>query len=152
MSPGLTTAESRLPRHLIERALNGSGELAWTRDDIPAVIEAARDANLVNIGGQLQFRFPDGGTCECYWVEVDTYKTVPTSASWQERVDQTAIAAMAEFSQLSTKFDFLAEGHNSFAEVFAEYERRGRDAARAMCFVWYVEAEKESEVIQTSGT
>jgi hypothetical protein len=147
MSPGLTTAWSRLPRHLIERASNGGGELAWTLDDIPAVIEAARDANLVNIGGQLQFRFPDAGTCECYWVEVDTYKSVSTSASWQERVDQTAAVGMAEFLQLSAKFDFLAEGRNAFPAAFAEFERQGQDAARAMYFVWYVEAEKATDAI-----
>jgi hypothetical protein len=59
---------------------------------------------------------------------------------------------MVEFLQLSGRFDFLAEGRSSFPEVFAEYERRGQDAARAMCFVWYVKAENEFEAIQTSGT
>src|SRR5258706_5107465 len=116
----MTAPESRLPQHLIERASKRGRELAWSLDDIPEVIEAARDANLVSVGGQLQFRFQDGTTCECYWVEVDTHKSVPMSASWQERVDQTAVAAMAEFLQLSTKFDFLAEGPNAFSEVFAE--------------------------------
>jgi hypothetical protein len=140
----MATGGSRLPQHLIERALMHGGELAWALDDIPAVIEAARDANLVSVGGQLQFRFPDGGTCECCWVEVDIYKSVSTSASWQERVDRAAAAAMAEFLQLSTKLDFLAEGRNAFPAAFADLERQGQDAALAMCFVWYVEAEKES--------
>jgi hypothetical protein len=117
-------AELRLPRHLIERA-SKDGEFAWSIDDVPAVIEAARDANLASIGGQLQFRFP-GATCECYWVEVDTYKSVPSWASWQERVDRTAAVARAEFALLLRKFNFLAEGRNSFPEVFAETERRGQ--------------------------
>src|SRR5258708_4550498 len=66
----MTAPESRLPQHLIERASKRGRELAWSLDDIPEVIEAARDANLVSVGGQLQFRFQDGTTCECYWVEV----------------------------------------------------------------------------------
>ena len=143
-------AELRLPRHLIERA-SKDGEFAWSIDDVPAVIEAARDANLASIGGQLQFRFP-GATCECYWVEVDTYKSVPSWASWQERVDRTAAVARAEFALLLRKFNFLAEGRNSFPEVFAETERRGQDPARAMWFVWYHQAEKESDVTESFGT
>lgn len=140
----MTPAESRLPPHLLERASDEGSELAWSIDDIPEVIEAARVANLVSIGGQLQFRFPSA-TCECYWIEVDTYKSVPTSASWRERVDQTAAVATAEFSQLSKRFDFLAEGRNSFPDVFAEKEREGQDPAGAMWFVWYVQSEKESD-------
>jgi len=102
--------ELRLPHAILQRASLRANEYAWPIEDIPNVIEAARQANLASIGGQLQFRLPDGGTCECYWVEVDTYKSVPASLPWQERVDQTAAVALADFSHLLSKFDFVTEG------------------------------------------
>ena len=70
------------------------------------MIAATRDAGLISIGGQLQFILPDIGACECYSVEVDTYKSVPTSLPWTERVEQTAATALSDFAQLSSRFDF----------------------------------------------
>ncbi len=132
-----------LPQHLIDRASHRGGELAWTLDDIPEVIRAARDAKLVNVGGHLQYRFQGAGTCECYWIEVDTYKSVSTSLPWQERVDQTAAITLADFSRMCTEADFLTEGRNAFPAAFAEFEGKGQDATQARCFVWYAEAPGE---------
>jgi hypothetical protein len=69
--------EVRLPAEILTKGSLRGGEYAWRVDDIPLVIDAAREAGLVSIGGQLQFRGPEF-TCECYWVEVDTYKAVPS--------------------------------------------------------------------------
>jgi hypothetical protein len=71
-----TAAEQHLPADILQRASLRGGEYAWLIKDVPSVIAAAKRANLVNIGGQLQFRIPDEGTCECYWVNVDTYRSV----------------------------------------------------------------------------
>ena len=110
-------------------------EYAWRVTDIPAVIEAARDAGLVNIGGQLQFRLPSGATCECYWVEVDTFKSVPEVLRWNERVARTAEAAAADFIRLQSKYDFMLEGWRAFGEHLRGYEEQGGRAAEVMCFV-----------------
>jgi hypothetical protein len=139
MTESMTSSELRLPQKILQRASLRGNEYAWPIEEIPKVIEAARQANLVSIGGQLQFRLPDGGTCECYWVEVDTYKSVPTSLPWPERVEQTATVALADFSRLLSKFDFVAEGRRSFAEHFKHLEARGGDLAQTMCFVWYLD-------------
>lgn len=69
---------------------------------IPEVIEAARRAHLLNMGGQVQFRLPNGSTRECYWIEVDTYKRVSTELSWQGRVALSANVALRDF-----QFNFL---------------------------------------------
>lgn len=134
----------RLPQEILRRASLRGNEYAWPIEDIPKVIEAARQANLASIGGQLQFRLPDGGTCECYWVEVDTYKSMPASLPWQERVEQTATVALADFSRLLSKFDFVAEGRGSFAEHFKRLETEGGDPIQTMCFVWYLDDGKPS--------
>jgi hypothetical protein len=131
--------ELRLPHDVLQRATLQGNEYAWPVEYIPKVIEAAREAELASIGGQLQFRLPDGGTCECYWVEVDTYKSVPASLPLQERINQTAAVALADFSRLLSKFDFVAEGRRSFAEHFKRLEAEGGDPTQTMCFVWYLD-------------
>jgi hypothetical protein len=139
MTESMTPIELLLPVDLVQRASLRGNEYAWTIDDIPKVIEAARQANLASIGGQLQFRLPDGGTCECYWVQVDTYKSVSTSLPWQEQVDQTAIVALADFSRLLLDFDFVAEGRGAFAEHFNRFVAEGGDPVQTMYFAWYLD-------------
>jgi hypothetical protein len=139
MTESMRPTESRLPLDVLQRASLRGNEYAWPIEDISKVIEAARQANLASIGGQLQFRLPDGGTCECCWIEVDTYKSVPASLPWQERINQTAAVALADFSRLLSKFDFVAEGRRSFAEHFNRLEAEGGDPTQTMCFVWYLD-------------
>lgn len=135
--------ESAFPPDLLARASLRGNEYAWPVEVIPEVIEQAKDRNLISIGGQLQFRFVEGAICECYWIEVDTFKTVSRDQPWPERVRQTAAAALFSFESLRSEHDFLAEGRKGFGAVFAEYEAKGQDPREAMCFVWYVEAENE---------
>jgi FAD/FMN-containing dehydrogenase len=137
----MPTPEGALPPDLLARATLRGNEYAWPVAAIPEVIEQAKGHNLVSVGGQLQFRFPDGATCECYWIEVDTFKTVSPDQPWHERVDQTAAAALSSFQSLRSEHDFLAEGRKGFEAAFAEYEAKGHDPESAMCFVWYIEAE-----------
>jgi hypothetical protein len=129
--------DRHLPKELLERASLRGNEYAWPVADIPRVIEAIREANLINLGGQLQFRFADGPTCECYWVEVDPCKMVPESLPWDERVSRTAAAALRDFAAISANYDFLEEGRRNFSRVFHEVEAQAHDPREAMCFVWY---------------
>lgn len=136
--------ERHLPTFLIERATLRGNEYAWRLADIPTVIEAAREANLISIGGQLQFRMPDVGTCECYWIEVDTYKDVSQDLAWSERVTSTSRSALSQFHRLIEEFDFIAEGRKAFAPHLLTFEAQGGDLDDAVCFVWYVESEQEA--------
>jgi hypothetical protein len=132
----MTSPERYLPKELLDRASLRGKEYAWRVDDIPEVIEAARRAGLVSIGGQLQFRLPDGGTCECYWVEVDTYQSVSKELPWAERVARTAEVALADFMRLASEYDFLEEGRRAFR--MGQVEHRDESPAGIMWFVWYV--------------
>ncbi len=134
--------ETLLPPQLLQRATLRGREHAWPISDIPALIEAARYAHLLNLGGQLQFRFPDA-TCECYWVEVAPLKDLPPNLSWAERIDRAAQIAREDFSALQKRYDFLAEGRGSFSVPFEQFSASGHDPAEAMCFVWYVSTEIE---------
>ena len=133
--------EEQIPDSLRRRASLRGGEYAWPVEDIPNVIEAARLANLASLGGQLQFRLPDGGTCECYWVEIDPLVGLPPDLSWAERVSQTAERSLAAFHDLRSKFDFIREGRTAFADHLGKYEADGGDLSQAMCFVWYLESQ-----------
>lgn len=135
------SAEEKLPKNLLEKASLRGGEYAWPIAVIPEVIEVARKSNLLNIGGQLQFRIPNGGTCECYWIEVDTYKSVPENLSWAERVDLAAKVALEDFKTLRQSVDFIAEGRRGFATHIDKYIETGGDINVAMCFVWYLSEE-----------
>jgi hypothetical protein len=140
----MDSPETLLPASLLDRATLRGEEYAWPVSNIPEVIEAARLANLVSIGGQLQFLFPDGGTCECYWVEVDTYKSVSTDLPWAERIDQTALAASSQYQDLQDRYDFIAEGRSAFGRHLDEFEADGGDLCDVMYFVWYVEANQDA--------
>jgi hypothetical protein len=144
----MNETETLLPKDLIARASLRGREYAWRISDIPEVIEAARSCGLVSIGGQLQFRFPDGSTCECYWVEVDTYKAMPTSFStWAERVEKSAELARASYENLLASHDLIEEGRKAFSQVFSDFEQSGQDVSDAMCFVWYLKAESDEKQV-----
>ena len=96
-------------------------------------------AGLVNFGGQLQFRVPGKGTGECYWVEVDTFKSVSPSLPWTERVEETAKVAVAGFNWLLSHYDFLEEGRKTFPSLLETVSRSSRDPREAMFFVLYFE-------------
>ncbi|HRE45667.1 MAG TPA: hypothetical protein PKY87_17075 [Terricaulis sp.] len=137
-------AAELLPADLLARASLRGNEHAWPVDDIPDVIDAARKANLVSIGGQLQFRLPDGGTCECYWVQVDTYQSVDKVLPWPERVTRTAEAGARDFAELRRNVDFLAAGREGFAQYLDKEIAEGRDPLSSMCFVWDLLTEQEA--------
>lgn len=132
--------EEALPEELLRRASIRDQEYAWRIADIPEVIEAAKLTGMISIGGLLQFRFPNGVTCECYWIEVDTLQTVSADLSKGEVVVQSASAALSAFEALKSRFDFIAEGRSAFRKTFEKFEAEGGDPEDAMCFVWYLES------------
>ncbi len=140
--------EHELPSDILNRGSRVGNEYAWRIQDIPDVIAAARSANLISIGGQLQFRLPDGGTCECYWVDVNTYKSVDEELPWAERVSRTAEVALADFDALKKRFNFVAEGRVSFASYLDALVAQGRDPVDSMCFVWSVLSEADEKVLK----
>lgn len=132
-------AWQRLPKGTLEQASERGGEFAWRVNDIDHVIEAARERGLVNLGGPLQFRFPNGHTCECYWIEVSTLQAAPPSMKWDERVEESAAKAKEQFHSLIDTIDIVAEGRKAFSDEFDMFAKSGnRDPKDAAYFVWYV--------------
>lgn len=127
---------SSLPSHLLNNASVRGKEYAWPLELIPSVIESCKAAGLVSLGGQLQFRLPSG-TCECYWVAVDTRTQIDTGREWDDLVSRSASIALRQFETLKSKFNFEEEGRKAFASSFSQLESAGGAPKDHACFVWY---------------
>ena len=126
-----------IPATVLRRADLRWNELAWHPEDIPAVIEAARLANLLNLGGDLQIRAPSGGTGEPIGVGVDTNR-VPGDLPWHPRVQEAARVALSDFHALREKLDFEAVARDAFPQLLQEVQ----DPSEAIFFTWFVLAEQ----------
>ncbi len=126
-----------LPAEILQRANLNGNEYAWRVEDIPCVIEAGRALNLVNIGGQLQFRLPDG-TAEVYWIEVDPTRWAPADLPRDDYVNECARLALEHFDRFVTPLDLIEEGRKAFPGRIERWEARGHDPREFMWFVWYL--------------
>lgn len=124
---------TNFPKHLLDRATLRGSEFAWRLDDIPSVIKAVEAAGYVNIGGQLQFRLHECGTCECYEVEVNTGKTLE-KLDRSKQVSASAAEALRQFERLPYEFDFIVQGRAGFGKFFDEHGVTESDIREAMCF------------------
>jgi len=140
-------SEARLPLALLRRATLQGNEFAWSSNDIPAVISAAADAGLANLGGQLQFRVPDIATCEAHWVSVFPYRSFEKYRNWDEFVRSSANETRHKYYDLFLRYDFLAELRLGFQKQIEDYEATGDDPRTAVCFVWYVRSHRAFEEI-----
>ena len=86
----------------------------------------------------MQFRLKDGGTCECYEVEVNT-SNILENLDRSELVAVSAVEALRQYIGLPNEFDLMTQGR-----VFDEAAATENDMREAMCFVWY--ACKVSEI------
>ncbi|KQM79248.1 hypothetical protein ASE70_04995 [Sphingomonas sp. Leaf22] len=130
-----------LPETIRSIASRSGCKWGWRPDAIPQVIDAAEQAGLLNIGGQLQFRLP-GATCECYWVEVDAVAQEPRGLRWTERVARAATVARQQFADIGNRYDFLSEGRDAFPAAFHAYEASGGNLGDCLWFIWYLKADR----------
>ena len=62
--------EDRLPAQVLALADWRWNEAGWSRDSLDALAQAAVDAGLATVGGQVQLRLPDA-LAELYWRDYD---------------------------------------------------------------------------------
>ena len=63
--------EKYLPAEISQKAILSGQEYGWKRTDFKEVVDKAVEVGLGIIGGQVQFKLPDG-TCELDWHKYDT--------------------------------------------------------------------------------
>jgi hypothetical protein len=144
-------SESKLPKEILSRCVYSSpgGEYAWRVGDILDVIDAAEMSLLFNLGGTLQFVLPDGGICECNWIDVDAGEP-PAKLDWEEKVRWGAINARRALNEATKDVDLVASGRDGF-EQLRELEEQGVDLASLMCFVWSVSDQTEFEAFSPNA-
>ena len=104
---------------------------------IRKVIEAVRDANAVNLGGQLQLRLPEMDTIEFPAIEVDALTSMPTGLAWQDQVEVSATNALAQLSDLEKCFDFEAEARAAVTGKIDDWRAQEGLFREAIHFAWY---------------
>ncbi len=131
----LILQKTSLARQVLERAHADRFELAWRPLDIPAVIDAIRDADLVSLGGDPQFRFPDGSVAELPDHGIDITCVENTRLSWARQVTDSANEAMSLIGEISPEA-LVEQGWSRFYLAFSEQKAAGFDPADHLYITW----------------
>ena len=99
-----------LPRALQDASDHDSGEPAWRQDDVVTVMQAAQRLSLANLGGEVQFRFPDK-VCELYWLCYGPKIDRQPNESWEDCVLRTANDSISQFQRLIQTVDLVKRPH-----------------------------------------
>jgi hypothetical protein len=122
-------------------AVTPGGEHAWRLGDVEEVVLAAEAAGLGCLGGQVQFRPPEG-TCEAYWLTYDPNERRP-GEPWGDYVSRTARETLSAFRRLCRDTDFRAVARD-WEFIRTKMDREGYDPTRDLWFVLYFETEPAS--------
>ena len=136
------TVEAPFPESTLPPAIRALGDLrgneyAWRREDLPRVFEAAKAAGLANLGGQVQFRLPDG-TCELYWQNFDVVSR-RHDEPWDAFVERSRIDVDVALSRLPPDEELVADGLAHF-EFLRDQAAARVNIKAALCFVSYFAA------------
>lgn len=126
-----------LPAAILAKATLRGNEYAWPIDCVEEAIFAAQAAGLATLGGQIQFRIPEG-TCEMYWHNADASDR-RRCEPWSEFVRRSAQEVLAGFKDKIMAADFLAEARQW--PVLREKIETEVNILDDLCFVLYFQTE-----------
>jgi hypothetical protein len=128
-----------LPASLRQRAsISPTGEHAWRKDDVEAVLAAARHAGLACVGGQVQFQTLEG-TCEAYWLNYDP-EPQGADETWLEYVSRSAEETLAGFRKICNETNF-ANVAREWDVLRDKMDREQYDPVTDLWFVLYFASE-----------
>jgi hypothetical protein len=125
--------EELLPPSVLSKGTLSGSEYAWPVEAVEETVKAAAACGLANLGGQAQFRIPEG-ICELYWLSLDSGERLPKEP-WENYVGRTAAEVLAQFRALRQRTDFIKE-----ALEWPDLKRlhaQGIDLNQYLCFVLY---------------
>ena len=94
-----------LPPDITQGATLQGNEYGWIISLFPDAVVAAKKYNYACLGGQFQFRLPDGGTCEMYWLSADSTNRA-NEEPWQDFSCRSCDEVLERFHALVSKTDF----------------------------------------------
>jgi len=118
----------------VEKASLRGKELAWGVEDFPPALAKAASLGFACIGGQFQFRLPDG-TCEMYWRAADAADRA-SAELWADYVARCEREVREGFTRIVRDTDFRREAEEF--DYLREKMARGHfDPLDYLCFVAY---------------
>ena len=109
-------------------------EYARRPEDFLDALSTAASRGLACIGGQFQFRVPDG-TCELYWLNADPADRAERG-KWSDYVARCEREVRAGFTRILETADFRREAH-SLDHLQQKIASSGFDLMAHLCFVAY---------------
>ncbi|WP_019039717.1 hypothetical protein [Psychroflexus tropicus] len=106
------TEEKYLPTEILQKAIVSGQEYGWKRTDFKEVVDKAVEVGLGIIGGQVQFKLPDG-TCELYWHKYVTTER-KSGENWKDYCQRTKEECLSQFEKLPTDSELIKDGIESF--------------------------------------
>jgi hypothetical protein len=125
--------EHLLPHAVLNHASLRGHEYAWPLATVEEAIRGAAACGLAVLGGQAQFRIPDG-TCELYWLSLDSGVRLPDEP-WDSYVARSAVEVLAQFASLRDRTDFTKEALQW--PILAQLHAEGVDLDQYVCFALY---------------
>jgi len=134
--------ELYLPKELLDKSIKSGKEFGWLREDFEFVIKTARNLEIAIIGGQTQFKFPDG-ICELYWRKFDT-KPKEIDENWQEYCKRTAFECLDHFKKIPSDYDLRIEGIENF-KFLKDMESENVEFEKHLIIIIYFENKPVNE-------
>jgi hypothetical protein len=125
--------EHLLPPSVLSKATLRGNEYAWPLAAVEEAVTAAAACGLANLGGQAQFRIPEG-TCELYWLSLDSGARL-SHEPWESYVARSAAEVLVQFTALRELTDFIKEALQW--PVLNQLYAQGVDLSQYLCFVLY---------------
>jgi len=129
--------ESLLPAEVLAKANKDSSEYAWKLDDVLTVIEAANSVGLATIGGEVQFRVPEG-ICELDWLGFEPGER-RSSEPWEVYQSRCAEEIADDIRRIASS-DLVTPAITYF-ECLESMHGQGINLYDYLCFVLYFETE-----------
>ena len=97
----------KLPKEILNNPDICSSGMAWRKEDIPEVLQAAMKANLTCVGDMPQYRGPSF-TCEPYWL---FYRPKPRKKdeSWEDYSTRSNDETLEAFNFICFETNFSEE-------------------------------------------
>tara|TARA_B110000879_G_scaffold93194_1_gene127530 strand:- start:184 stop:597 length:414 start_codon:yes stop_codon:yes gene_type:complete len=126
--------EKYLPKEILQNAIVSGNEYGWKRTDFKNVIKKAVENDLGIIGGQVQFKFPDG-TCELYWHKYDSTEK-QNGENWTEYCERTKKECLNQFDNLLSDSELVKDGIENF-EFLKEKKNLNLNLTEYLIFILY---------------
>jgi hypothetical protein len=127
-----------LPAEITKGASLRGNEYGWPISAFPEALAKAKSLGFACIGGQFQFRLPDG-IYEIYWLSADAGER-RDGELWSDFSNRSCAEVLSKFGDLISKTDFIKE---------ASTLRLDQSALDNLVFIAYFES--ESTFAEISG-